>query len=78
MTPENASIDYSKRDDKLFDDGAVPTIVERVPLTAEEEKALKKIYLKLDCFFLSLITILYWLNFLDRGGYRARPRKGRG
>jgi len=35
-------------------------------LTAAEEKILSSAYLKLDLFFLSTLTFIYWLNFLDR------------
>jgi len=35
-------------------------------LTPAEEKALKVVYRKLDCYLLSSVTIIYWLNFLDR------------
>lgn len=33
-------------------------------LSDAEEKLLSKAYLKLDAFFLTSITIIYWLNFL--------------
>lgn len=35
-----------------------------IQLSDHEEKVLKKAYLKLDMFFLTTITIIYWLNFL--------------
>lgn len=47
-------------------------------LSEAEEKILSKAYLKLDLFFLSTLTIIYWLNFLDRaniGNARAAGRK---
>lgn len=37
-----------------------------VELTAEEEKELHKAYFKLDIYLTTLVTTLYWLNFLDR------------
>ena len=46
-------------------------------LTAAEEKILSSAYLKLDLFFLSTLTFIYWLNFLDRaniGNARAAGR----
>lgn len=33
-------------------------------LSDHEEKVLAKAYRKLDAFFLTSITIIYWLNFL--------------
>ena len=35
-------------------------------LSAAEEKILSSAYLKLDLYLLSIVTIIYWLNFLDR------------
>lgn len=35
-------------------------------LSPADEKILSKAYLKLDLFFLSSLTVIYWLNFLDR------------
>jgi len=69
MTPENSSVEYNKREDGFYQDKdnfSNGVNGERIPLTAEEEKGLKKIYLKLDCFLLTLVTVMYWLNFLDR------------
>lgn len=41
-----------------------------IHLTDAEEKILSKAYLKLDAFFLTSITIIYWLNFLGESSFR--------
>jgi len=38
-----------------------------------DPKALRRALLKLDCIFLPVLTLVYWLNFLDvRRGFKIK------
>jgi len=56
--------DHKGASSSMEDASSPATPHHAVPLTDAEEKVLAKAYLKLDMFFLTTITTIYWLNFL--------------
>jgi hypothetical protein len=76
MADINFADDRDKSD--MYLEGASSPVgknVQAPQLSDADEKILAKAYLKLDFFFLTIVTCIYWLNFLGESSFPTFNRK---